>query len=98
MMVIDAKRHRPPEGNDLMKTTAIANTGLSAWEVLSTPELARDLLPPTHPNGQHRMVTHPPRQCKSPLVGFDGAYPGVSIFAVAGGNGAEGLVRLVALG
>lgn len=84
-----------------MKTTANGNTGLSALGVMSTPDLARHLLPPTHPDGQHRMDRKvyrflddlPSRQCKSPLGGLD-----LSIFAVAGETGAEGLVRLVALG
>lgn len=68
-----------------MKTTGIANTGPSALEVLSTPELARDLLPPTHPDGPRRMTSQVYRFLDDP-----------STFAVAGGNGTDGRADLVA--
>lgn len=77
-----------------MKMTANVNTGPSALEVLSTPDLARHLLPPTHPDGQHRMTPETYRflddlrQCMSEID--------PSTFAVAGETGADGATRSVA--
>lgn len=80
---------------------ATTNTDVEALVSRWAPALNGDLLPPTHPDGQHRMDPKvyrflddlPSRQCKSPLGGLD-----LSIFTVAGGTGADGAPRLVALG